>query len=238
MPHRHGGRAHLSYDLGIDVGTSYTCAAIARDGHVEVFHLGTRSSFAPTVVSFREDGRAIVGEAAQRRLATDPTRTVRDFKRRIGDDSPYIVGGTPHTSEELIGMVIADVVERVTAQEGEAPRRIALTHPADYGAHKLERLRGAITSAGIADAVLVPEPVAAALVYGENERLPVGSHAVVYDFGGGTFDAAVIRRDADGPTLVGVAEGLERLGGVDLDDDVINHIDRSLDGRVRALETG
>ena len=75
------GRGHLPYDLGIDVGTAYTCAAIARDGSVEVFNLGTRSSFAPSVVSFRDDGRAIVGEAAHRRLASDPTRTVRDFKR-------------------------------------------------------------------------------------------------------------------------------------------------------------
>jgi len=232
------GRGHLSYDLGIDVGTAFTCAAIARDGSIEVFNLGTRSSFAPSVVSFREDGRAIVGEAAQRRLASDPSRTVRDFKRRIGDDSPYIVGGTPHTSEDLVGIVIADVVERVTAQEGEPPRRIALTHPANYGSHKLDRLRAAAETAGVTNAVLVPEPVAAALAYGEREHVAVGSYAVVYDFGGGTFDAAVIRRDADGPTLVGAAEGLERLGGVDLDEDVIDHVDRSLDGRVRALESG
>jgi actin-like ATPase involved in cell morphogenesis len=226
----------MPYDLGIDLGTTFTCAAIMRDGRVEVCQLGASSALVPSVVSVRDDGSALIGDPAERRVVSDPTRTVREFKRRIGDDSPYLIGGTPYTADRLASLVLADIVTQVTEQEGASPRRVALTHPADYGAHKLERWRAAASAAGIAEPLLIPEPVAAALAYTERASVPVGAHLLVYDFGGGTFDAALVRRDRDGPTLVGI-DGLERLGGVDLDADVFDHIDRALEGQVGALDS-
>ncbi len=228
-------RGSGQYDLGIDLGTTFTCAAVARDGRVDVCQLGTSSALLPTIVSIRDDGRVMVGEAAERRVVSDPARTAREFKRRIGDDAPYVIGGTPYTADRLAGFVLADVVTTVTAREGAAPRRIALTHPADYGDHKLARIRAAGVAAGISDPLLVPEPVAAALAYISRTDIPVGAYLLVYDFGGGTFDAALVRRDADGPTLVEV-EGVERLGGVDLDEAVFEHADRELGGRISALD--
>ncbi len=208
-----------------------------RDGRVEVCQLGSSSALVPSIVSIRDDGIALVGEAAERRVVTDPTRTVREFKRRIGDDAPYIIGGTPYTADQLAGFVLSDIVTRITDQEGAAPRRVALTHPAEYGSHKLDRLRAAAAQAGINAPLLVAEPVAAALAYMERAQVPVGGHVLVYDFGGGTFDAAMVRRDADGPTLVGSAAGLERLGGVDLDAAVFNHVDQTLGGQIGALDS-
>ncbi len=230
--------ATLPYDLGIDVGTTYTCAAVARDGHVEICQLGSSSALLPSIVSIRQDGKAIIGSAAERRMISDPARTVREFKRRLGDDSPYVIGGTAFTASSLMGFMIEGVVEQIVAQEGEQPRRVALTHPADYGRHKLDQLRDAAAGAGIRAPLLIPEPIAAAVAYAARSSTPAGGHLVVYDLGGGTFDAAVVRRDADGPTIVGTAEGLERLGGVDFDDEVFDHVDRALQGRVRSLESG
>jgi actin-like ATPase involved in cell morphogenesis len=222
------------YDLGVDIGTTFTCAAVTRDGRVDVCQLGTSSALMPTIVSIRDDGRVVVGEAAERRVVTDPARTAREFKRRIGDDAPYVIGGTPYTADQLLGFVLADVVTTVSSREGAAPRRVALTHPADYGRHKLERVRAAAEAAGVTDPLLVPEPVAAALAYSARADIPLGAHILVYDFGGGTFDAALVRRDADGPTLVEV-EGVERLGGVDIDEAVFEHTDRTLGGRIRGI---
>ena len=58
----------------------------------------------------------------------------------------------------------------------------------------------------------------------------------MYDFGGGTFDAAIVRLGPDGPELLGRAEGLDRLGGVDLDQAILAHVDAALDGALRAMD--
>ncbi len=72
--------------------------------------------------------------------------------------------------------------------------------------------------------------MAAAGHYARLGRLKSGDTVAVYDFGGGTFDAAVVRLGPDGPELLGRAEGLDRLGGVDLDQAVLAHVNATLDG--------
>ena len=84
--------------------------------------------------------------------------------------------------------------------------------------------------------VLLTEPQAAAISYSARDRLETGEHVAVYDLGGGTFDAAVLRKTADGFALVGQPEGLDRFGGIDIDAAVLTHIDHELDGALSAAD--
>jgi actin-like ATPase involved in cell morphogenesis len=227
----------VTYDLGIDLGTTYTCVARARGGRIELVQLGHTSPLVPSVVSLRDDDVFVVGEPAERRAITDPSRTVREFKRRLGDEAPYVIGGKPFGAEVLAAELLKNVVAQVEEAEGESARRIALTHPANYGPFKLGKLREAAALAGVEEPMLVPEPVAAALSYADRERVPEGGYVLVYDLGGGTFDVAVVQISSAGPAVVGTPDGLERLGGIDFDAAVLNHVDRALDGRVHSADT-
>jgi hypothetical protein len=135
-----------------------------------------------------------------------------------------------------MGKLLAWVVQRVTELEGGPPAAIALTHPANWGTYKLDLLQQAARHADVPIARLLSEPEAAATAYATNERLASGSVVAVYDLGGGTFDAAVLRKRADGFDILGQPEGIERLGGVDVDQAVFAHVVASLGGAVDALD--
>ena len=129
----------MGYRVGIDLGTTWTAAAVARDdGIVEVVGLGTRSSAVPTLVHVGVDGEVTVGETAARRGATSPDRLAREVKRRIGDTVPVLLGGQPFSPEDLLVEVAAWVVATVTSLEGGPPDAVRVTHPANWGPLRLE----------------------------------------------------------------------------------------------------
>ncbi len=238
----------MSYQLGIDLGTTYTGAAVCRSSgrrwvEPEVVTLGSRSATIPSVLYVGPDGGIVVGEAAERRALTDPDRVVRHFKRRIGDPTPIVVGGRAIAPEDLSAHLVRWVVDRVAEREGGPASRIALTHPASWGQHKKELLAAALGSQGLAVTFLA-EPQAAALHYAAAERVPAGATIAVYDLGGGTFDAAVVRKadasaaafGAAGFGLLGRPEGLDRLGGVDFDEVVFEHVLEGLPGAFADLD--
>jgi molecular chaperone DnaK len=215
----------VPYDLAIDVGTTWTAAAIARDGRVETVQLGTRRQAIPSVVCLTDE-RLLVGEPAARRAVSDPQRVAREFKRRVGDPTPLLLGGTPMSAELCMARVASWVVEQVAGTEGAPPRSLAMTHPANWGEYKLDLLRQALRHEGLDADHLVPEPVAAATAYAAERALVPGSVVAVYDLGGGTFDAAVVRA-GDTPSdaeIVGRPDGIERLGGTDFDHAVFHHV--------------
>ncbi len=224
--------------VGIDLGTTYSAAAIVRGSVAEVCVLGTISAQIPTVVVHRGDGEILIGEAAERRAASEPTRTAREFKRRLGDPIPIIVGGTPYGAEALMAEMLEAIVRQVTDREGQAPGVVVLSHPANYTEYKRGLLVEAARLAGLdLDRVqLITEPEAAAIAYAKQERIDPGEVIAVYDFGGGTFDAAVVRSTAAGFELLGTPEGMERLGGIDFDQAVLSHVDTVLDGLISAAD--
>src|SRR5581483_11151616 len=226
----------MGYLLGIDVGTTFTAAAINRDGRVEMVSLGQHTSVMPTLVYVRDDGEMLIGEAAARRGVTDPARLAREFKRRMGDTAPIILGSSPYSAERLTAAVIRHVVDTVSQLEGGPPDRVALTYPANWGNFKIEVLRGAARLAEVPDAVLLTEPLAAGVQYASTERVDDGAVIAVYDLGGGTFDAAVLRKQADGWEQLGQPEGIEHLGGVDFDQAVVNHVRAALGPAFDALD--
>jgi molecular chaperone DnaK len=218
----------MAYQIGIDLGTTYTAAAVCRSSgggwsEPEVVTLGTRGATVPSVLYIGPDGSVLVGDAAERRAVTDPGRVVREFKRRIGDPTPVMVGGRAWAPEELSARLVRWVVDRVAEREGGPADRIAVTHPASWGAHKKELLGRALAGQGL-QVTYLAEPQAAALHYASGERVESGSTIAVYDLGGGTFDAAVVRKTDTGFGLLGRPEGLERLGGIDFDEVVFEHV--------------
>lgn len=225
-----------AYDLGIDLGTTYTAAATARGDRVEIVGLGNRAASIPSVILLREDETILTGEAANRRAATEPGRVAREFKRRMGDPTPLLLGGSPYSAEALTAKLLRWVVDRVAELEGGRAGHLAITHPANWGPYKQDLLAQAIRMADLPGAVTLTEPQAAAISYAANERVEPGEIVAVYDLGGGTFDAAVLRRTVDGFEILGEPEGIERLGGIDLDEAVMAHVRRGLGDALDGLD--
>ena len=214
----------MKYPLGVDVGTTYTAAAIWRDGRVESVPLGNRANAIPSVLFVRDDGTLLVGEPAVLRGIAEPERQAREFKRRMGDEVPLLVGGAGFTAPELTARVLRWTVDRVTEVQGGPPGHVVLTHPAEWGSFRQGLLTEAAQAAGLPDVGLLPEPVAAATWYAAQERVEQDSLIGVYDFGGGTFDAAVVRKTGTGLELFGPAGGDDAIGGVDFDHALLRHV--------------
>src|SRR5918911_2800170 len=139
----------MGYWLGIDVGSTFTAAAVCRGdgtrwGAPEVVGLGSHSAVISSVVYLGEGGQVVVGEAAQRRALTDPDRVVRGFIQRIGDEVPMVIGGVAYPAPRIAAMVIRWVVTLVAAREGGPAAGIVLTHPAGWGAYKRQIMAEAL----------------------------------------------------------------------------------------------
>jgi molecular chaperone DnaK len=116
-------------------------------------------------------------------------------------------------------------VREVARREGGPADGVAVTHPAAWGPHKVQCLRTALTGQGVGPLLMLTDPQAAAAGHAGKP----GAVVAVYDVGGGTCDAAVVRHgEAGGIELLGRPESVERLAGVDLDDIVFEHVRQSL----------
>jgi molecular chaperone DnaK len=224
------------YSLGVDVGTTFTAAAAAHAGGCEPLMLGGRSVTVPSVVFIDPSGDMLVGEDAERRGAADPRHLVRAFKRRIGDPTPFLVDSTPWPAEILLANVLQWVLARATAERGAPPRSVTITHPAAWGGFRIERLQEAVARAALPSPRLLSEPAAAATFYASQRPLAVGARVAVYDFGGGTFDAAIVEATAYGYALRGVPQGVDFIGGLNLDEAVFDHVRAAVAGAVDELD--
>jgi len=230
------GEGASGYSLGIDLGTSFVAAAVAEDQGLEMFSLGDGSPVAPAAVYVRSDGRILTGDAAARRAVTHPDRFAREIKRGLGNPTPVMLGGTPYAVGDLLGALLLDVLVRVTERQGAAPEVVALTHPANWGPFRRELFQDVARAAGLADALYTTEPEAAAAHYASTRGLSEGDVLAVYDLGGGTFDATVLRRAAQGFEIMGTPEGIERLGGADFDDAIFAHVNYLAGGALTEVD--
>ncbi|MCW6006151.1 PQQ-binding-like beta-propeller repeat protein [Micromonospora sp. CPCC 205371] len=223
------------YGLGVDLGTTHTAAAVLVGGRVELVRLGNRRPEIPSLV-FVTESAVLVGDAAERRGAAEPERLAREFKRRLGDPVPLLVGGSPYPAHALIAKLLRRVYDIVRSQYDEPPRAVTVTHPANWGPFKRELLEQAIRIADVDNVVFLPRPEAAAIHYATTERARPGETVAVYDLGGGTFDAAVLRRTATGFELLGRSEGIEQLGGIDFDEAVFAHVLATIGDSAQVLD--
>jgi actin-like ATPase involved in cell morphogenesis len=214
----------MDYRLGVDLGTTYTAAAILRGDEPEMVSLGDRELFAPSVLVLNPDGSVLVGDPAEQRAPTASGRTIREFKARIGDTTPVLLGGVPYTAESLMATLLRWVIDLVSQREGAPPAAVAVTYPAGWAQHRRDKLAEVLLEAGVEQPVFVTEPEAAAVRYASTERVSTGDIVGVYDLGGGTFDAAVLRRGRYGFELLGRPDGLDDFGGAAIDSWVFEHV--------------
>src|SRR6478752_1173090 len=102
----------MGYRLGVDLGTTFSAAAMTDGSGPVMVGLGNRAMQVPSVLCLRPDGTFLVGEAAERHALTEPDRVVREFKRRLGDHIPMLVGGAAFSPEQLMSRMLRWVVDR------------------------------------------------------------------------------------------------------------------------------
>jgi actin-like ATPase involved in cell morphogenesis len=213
----------VGYGLGVDVGTTFTAAALNRDGIIEMVPLATYAVAVPSVI-FAEGAVMLFGGPADRRGAAQPMGLAREFKRRLGDPVPLMLSGSPYHADRLTALMVQWVVETVSTQIGSSPTQVVLTHPANWTEYQLGTLRNALADVKLEHTVLISEPASAALDFGAVATVAEGSTILVYDLGGGTFDVALLRRQGDTFEHQVEPAGIERLGGIDFDESVFQHV--------------
>ncbi|MEV4136079.1 Hsp70 family protein [Dactylosporangium sp. NPDC049742] len=217
--------------LAVDYGTSNTVAMLRwPDGRVRPL-LFDSSPLLPSAVQDLGDQLA-TGRDAVNAGRLDPSRHEQNPKRRI-DEGTVLLGDREHEVADLIAATLRRVVDEMRRVSGSAaPAGTVLTHPAAWGAIRRSVLLDAAERAGLPGAVLVPEPVAAATYFVTvlGHGLAEGQSVLVYDLGAGTFDATVVRRSSTGLDIL-AADGLDDLGGLDLDALVVDLVGATFEDR-------
>lgn len=224
----------MRYGVGIDLGTSFTSAAINGANGTHMVPMSPTMTV-PSVAYPAPNGALLTGDAALNALS-DPTLAARNFKRRLGDPTPLVLGGSSYPPAALMAAQLRDVLVTVTRMWSGPPESIVLTYPAIWGPYRREHFTEVAKLAGVNDFRLVTEPEAAATYYSGERRLGDGDVVAVYDLGGGTFDTTLLRMRSGQTEILGTPEGIEHLGGVDFDEAMLTHIDRRLEGAISGLD--
>ncbi|MEU5692676.1 Hsp70 family protein [Actinosynnema sp. NPDC020468] len=214
--------------LSVDLGTSNTVAVLAARGRPPRVVEVDGSATMPSAVYCEEDGTLVVGRDAERRARLDPSRFEPNPKRRV-DEGALLLGENVVPVTDALAAVLRRVLEETARQlGGEVVDEVRLTHPAEWGPTRRNVLASAARLAGVSgELVLVPEPVAAASHYAS---LSIGQALAVYDLGAGTFDVAIVGATQSGFTVL-AENGLPDLGGLDVDQALLEHVGRQVSHR-------
>jgi actin-like ATPase involved in cell morphogenesis len=204
--------------LVVDFGTTTSAAALVADGRTRLLkEPGTGSWSWPSAVCLSGD-ILFVGTPAERIKRDDPAAYRSEFKRDLGDANRIPLGEKSFHPKDLLVELLTAFLGPAERMLGKPVRHLVLTVPASYSIHDPRRdvMIGAGEQAGVGDVELLPEPVAAAFAPVEGPPFAPGDVVLVYDFGGGTFDAAAVRIGTDGHDVLGHA-ALGDCGGRDVD---------------------
>ncbi|MEV4514801.1 Hsp70 family protein [Dactylosporangium sp. NPDC049525] len=210
--------------LGIDFGTSNTVAMIRTPDSRMRPLLFDGSPLLPSALYFNTDGKVLVGRDAERNARLDPARFEPNPKRRI-DDGEVFIGDHSMPVPRLFAHVLSLVNTEARRQLGAAPDEVRLTHPARWGERRRSLLVEATRISGLGTPRLIAEPVGAASYFTAvlGSAVPVGRSLAIYDLGGGTFDATVVRRTQSGFEVL-AEDGLADVGGLDFDHAIVEHL--------------
>lgn len=220
-------------DYGIDLGTTNSAIARMENGTPKVVKIDSvNSDTMPSCVNINRKGIFDVGvkviNAAfinavhnLKSFRDDTSDTYREFKRTMGTSVGYksVNLGRDIMSKELSAQVLKSIKEYVVEENLDG---VVITVPAKFSDQQCEDTIRAAKSAGFKQVRLLQEPVAAATAYG----LKAGGQSaywLVFDFGGGTFDAALVKSE-DGILSVKDTEGDNFLGGKNLDEKIVDEI--------------
>jgi len=234
--------------IGIDLGTTYSCVGIFKNGRVEIIQNELGNRITPSYVAFTDEER-LVGESAKNQASNNPKRSIYVVKRLIGrkfDDKevqrdlkwlpydvisksgkPYVdvqmpgVGKKALSPEEVSSMILVKMKEIAEAYLGETVNHAVITVPAYFNDAQRQATKDAGAISGMEVLRIINEPTAAAIAYGMDKKSGE-KNIVVFDLGGGTFDVSLLTID-NGVFEVVATAGDTHLGGEDFDQRVTEH---------------
>jgi molecular chaperone DnaK (HSP70) len=207
---------------GIDLGTTNSCIVVVDQKGNRIIESNDGSRVFPSVVYMGKKGDVVVGQAAKNRMGELP-QPVAAVKRKMGSTEKVLLGGKARTPVEVSAMILSYLKQLAEARIGEIVDRAVVTVPAYFSHIQRQHTDEAARRADFREVVTLLEPVAAALFYSlqsARERMRV----FVYDLGGGTFDATVLEKDAEGGLTVLSFGGDPFLGGDDIDARLVRFI--------------
>lgn len=225
-------------DFGIDLGTTNSAVAAFVDGQVEVIKNNDNQELTASAVLIQANGAEVVGRRAHERLAVFEDQNARSgFKRQMGKQTrhEFPAAGVSRSAEELSASVLKELRASAEAWAGGPVTAAVITVPANFELAQNEATQRAARLAGISQAPLLQEPIAAGLAYGYQRQLGDGLF-MVFDLGGGTLDVSLLRI-ADGLLSFVDQEGDNFLGGRDWDRKLADHLFDQLAARGHELPT-
>jgi heat shock protein 5 len=234
--------------IGIDLGTTYSCVGIFKNGGVEIIPNEQGSRITPSVVGYTDEER-LIGEAAKNLATVNPEQTFYDIKRLIGrkfedkevqsdakflpykivnkDGKPYVRSNFKgeekvFSPEEISAMILIKMKEVAENYLGYEVKNAVVTVPAYFNDAQRQATKDAGLIAGLNVLRIVNEPTAAAMAYGLDKKGQKESTILVFDLGGGTFDVSILSIE-DGVFEVISTSGDTHLGGEDFDQRVVEY---------------
>lgn len=210
--------------LGIDLGTTNSAAAVFDGEQLSLIRNPQGGSLTPSVVRMDARGTVSVGARAQRFLDSDPTNTRAEFKRLMGTETAldFPAAHTTRRPEELAAEILRSLRADATDQLGFAPEQAVISVPALFELPQSAATTSAAALAGFKKVELIQEPIASALAAGWTQTHANG-YWLVYDLGGGTFDASLLQSEEGRLRVVG-HDGDNFLGGRDFDAALVNWV--------------
>ena len=211
-------------NFGIDLGTTNSGIAKYTNGQVTIFKnpVGFKDTL-PSVVAFRNE-KIQVGDKARERIVTTPQYVFSAFKRKMGTDETYSITGTEKqvTPIDLSAYVLRELIGFVP---DESIGSAVITIPASFDTIQSNATKKSGYEAGLEEVVLLQEPIAACLAYSNIQNLTIEKDEkwLVYDYGGGTFDVALVNINHRELKTID-HKGNNFLGGVDLDNLMVEKI--------------
>jgi len=242
--------SELGTVIGIDLGTTYSCVGVFKNGRVEIIANDQGNRITPSYVAFTAEGERLIGDAAKNQLTTNPENTVFDAKRLIGREwsdkhvqsdvkyfpfkvvekqsKPHVQvsmgddkGDKTFSAEEISAMVLTKMKETAEAYLGKKVTHAVVTVPAYFNDAQRQATKDAGAIAGLQVMRIINEPTAAAIAYGMDKK-DGEKNVLVFDLGGGTFDVSLLTID-NGVFEVVSTNGDTHLGGEDFDQRVMEH---------------
>lgn len=223
--------ARTKIDYGIDLGTTNSAIARMENGKPKIIRIDGNKDIMPSCVGFNKKKFIQVGYPAYANLKSDKERAAKtgenqsnvfiEFKRTMGTDKTYFSSfmENDYSSEQLSAEVLKKLRSYVTDENFQS---VIITVPARFDIPQMDATKRAAKLAGFDYCELLSEPIAASMAYGLNSKNKNG-YWIVFDFGGGTFDAALIKVQ-DGIMKVVDTDGDSYLGGKTLDEAIVDKI--------------
>lgn len=207
--------------IGIDLGTTYSVAAVIEDGRAKVIKNAEGENLTPSVFAETSQGHKLVGSVAKSQAAANTEKTVMSIKRHMGSDYRVSVNGRSYSPQEISAFILRKIKSDVEKYLGEPVDRAVITVPAYFNDGQRQATREAGIMAGFDVMRIINEPTAASLAYGlDREEIQT---ILVWDLGGGTFDVSILEL-GDGFFHVKAVSGNTRLGGDDWDERIVDYL--------------